>query len=312
MMSICGMCKKPEGNPDCAFCKDKKPSPTNEPKPRTVNASQLQQRNYNDRKASFLPNEEIPFSGLVQDFFPNGQKQHDFTYKNGVKIEGKSWYMNGQISSDLNQSQEVHWHSNGQRAFVKTSTNGLISDCSSWKNDGTKCPYTEFKSGNGILATWCNNAFYATAIKDGKVIDKYNGSLIDFANSYWCNKYRVSSPPAPPDERVFGKYTSIFQFFSGLMILSFLYFKFGIFLDFEQPTTWGILYCIFLLGISWLSSYFLFSPWLPNFIRNFFLPDRRWRLPGEDYPWYRQLAWGRVTIFVLITLTVFYNYFFDL
>ena len=49
-MSNCGMCNKPEGNPDCVFCKDKIPSVI-------VKYSELQHRSFNGKRGvSFLPN----------------------------------------------------------------------------------------------------------------------------------------------------------------------------------------------------------------------------------------------------------------
>ena len=72
-MSNCGMCKKPEGNPDCVFCKDKIPSVI-------IKYSELQTRSFNGKRGvSFLPNHEAPFSGRAEDSFPNGQKKGAIT-----------------------------------------------------------------------------------------------------------------------------------------------------------------------------------------------------------------------------------------
>ena len=258
-MNSCGMCQKPEGNPDCVFCKEKTPSVI-------VKYSELQNRSYNGKRGiSFLPNNEAPFSGRAEDSFPNGQKRCDYKIKEGVIIEGKEWYQNGQLKWEKSSTKSIMFFEDGVKREVKTYTNGLLSDCSAWKENRQKCPYTKLENGNGVLVWWEKNMDgydrpdHAFAFKDGREIDTWGLPWGSRGNFYsWLNK--INAPLEKPS--FLEKYRPIVQIFYGLVIPVVLYDLIGVELDFLKFKDFSLpqyLYCALLIGLSWIASRLLTS-----------------------------------------------------
>lgn len=253
------MCHKPEGNPDCVFCKDKIPSVT-------IKYRELQHRSYNGKRGiSFLPNYDAPFSGRAEDSFPNGQKRCDYKIKEGVIIEGKEWYQNGQLKWDKSSSKSISFFEDGVKREVRTYSNGLLSDCSVWKENRQKCPYTKLENGNGVLVWWekdmegYDRPGHAFAYKDGKEIDTWGlpgGSLGSFYT--WLDKINAT----PKKLSFLQKYRSFLQIFYGLVILVVLYDLFGIELEFSKLKDFSLpqyFYCALLIVLSWIASRILTS-----------------------------------------------------
>lgn len=259
-MSNCGMCQRPEGNPDCVFCKDKIPSVT-------IKYRELQHRSHNGKRGiSFLPNHDAPFSGRAEDSFPNGQKKCDYKIKEGVIIEGKEWYQNGQLKWEQSSSKSISFFKDGVKRQVKTYTNGLVSDCSAWTERRQKCPHTKLENGNGVLVWWqkdingLDEPGHAFAFKDGKEIDTWGLPGGNLGNFYhWLDKYRIR---APQSLSFLQKYKSILQILYGLLIPVVLYDLIGIELDFLKFRDFSLLqylYCVLLIGLSWIGSLMLTS-----------------------------------------------------
>lgn len=258
-MSNCGMCNKPEGNPDCVFCKDKIPSVI-------VKYSELQHRSFNGKRGvSFLPNHEAPFSGRAEDSFPNGQKRCDYIIKEGVIIEGKEWYQNGQLKWEKSPAKQISFFDDGVKRQVMNYTNGLLSDCSAWKENRQKCPYTKLENGNGVLVWWSKDINgidepgHAFAYKDGKEIDTWGlpgGSLGSFYT--WLDKIKAT----PKKLSFLQKYRPFVQIFYGLVIPVVLYDLIGFeleFLKFRDFSLGQYFYCALLIGLSWIGSVLLTS-----------------------------------------------------
>ena len=68
---------------------------------RTVTNNQIQYRGEYPNQIAYLPNQDTPFTGRVEDFHENGQKKEEGNYKDG-KADGlwTEWYENGQKSSE--------------------------------------------------------------------------------------------------------------------------------------------------------------------------------------------------------------------
>ena len=70
----------------------------------------------------YKPNSEIPFTGVVEDHYDNGQKYSEWRYKNGI--------LHGQY---------VVWHRNGQKREVGSFRNGKrVGLRIAWYSDGEK------------------------------------------------------------------------------------------------------------------------------------------------------------------------------
>ena len=213
-----------------------------------------------------MPNHEAPFSGRAEDSFPNGQKRCDYIIKEGVIIEGKEWYQNGQLKWEKSPAKEISFFRDGVKRKLMNYTNGLLSDCSAWKENRQKCPYTKLENGNGVLVWWekdmegYDRPGHAYAYKDGKEIDTWGlpgGSSGSFYS--WLDKYRIK---APQQLSFLQKHRSIFQIFYGLVIPVVLYDFIGAELDFLKFRDFSLvqyLYCALLIGLSWIGSLILTS-----------------------------------------------------
>ena len=88
---------------------------------------------------------ETPFTGVLVDKYPNGQKMVELHFKDG-KEEGLSteWYANGQkqlegTSKDgKREGLETHWHENGQKKSEATFKDGKKVSETKWDEEGNE------------------------------------------------------------------------------------------------------------------------------------------------------------------------------
>ncbi len=116
-----------------------------------INKSKLQERNGKKYKI----NQDEPYSGKVVDYYKNGQKKEEMTFKNGI-YEGSviQWYENGQKSVDINfkngkqDGPAIYWHKNGQKAtegyFKGGKRDGVYVE---WHENEKKNLEMSFKDG---------------------------------------------------------------------------------------------------------------------------------------------------------------------
>jgi TPR repeat protein/antitoxin component YwqK of YwqJK toxin-antitoxin module/RNA polymerase subunit RPABC4/transcription elongation factor Spt4 len=145
----------------------------------------------------FLPNEDVPFTGKYEKYYPNGQKEQEINWKNG-KIDGLSteWYENGQKSSEANwkgspNGSMTTWYENGQKKsegnWKDGKPNGLNTD---WYENGQKKSEGNWKNGkfDGLITQW-----YENGQKSFEANFK-NGDEIKGQSTYWDeNGQKVSS-----------------------------------------------------------------------------------------------------------------------
>ncbi len=156
---------------------------------------------------AYIPNDPLPFTGLLQKFYTNGKKEQETNFKDGKangmdtswyengqkQLEGNykdgkkidlitSWYENGQKQSEINikdgkaNGLTITWHKNGQKKgeanFKDDELNGLVT---TWHENGQKEAEANYKDGkkNGLSTSWYDNGQKQLEInlKD----DKQNG-----------------------------------------------------------------------------------------------------------------------------------------
>ena len=108
----------------------------------------------------YAPNDDKPFTGIVFDFYENGEKELDGNYRKGLMNgEWTYYHENGQIhgegrfidgdGSNLSELSGIpfngrsgrwkFWYENGQKSTEGTYRNGnLIGKYETWLDDGTK------------------------------------------------------------------------------------------------------------------------------------------------------------------------------
>jgi antitoxin component YwqK of YwqJK toxin-antitoxin module len=116
---------------------------------KVIAQEKLQERN----GIKFEINQDTPYTGAAESFHSNGQKSSLMHYKDGKQhgIE-TAWYENGQLKT------EWHWMYGDAMSAVK------------WKPDGTKCPLTNLRNGNGVAVWYHDNGQkkYEFNFKGGK------------------------------------------------------------------------------------------------------------------------------------------------
>ena len=86
----------------------------------------------------------IKRDGLYTNWYKNGQKRDELTYKDG-KFDGlyTNWYDNGQKESEgiYNDNKlegfSAHWYENGQKSFEGTYKDGELISKKYWNEDGS-------------------------------------------------------------------------------------------------------------------------------------------------------------------------------
>ena len=96
---------------------------------------------------------EVPFDGWGVVFNKFGKIDILSEFKNGNRYDGKI----------------ANWFDNGQRSHELNFRNGKLLSAHAWKYDGTKCPETHIKNGNGLLVQWHEDGtrLQETNFKDG-------------------------------------------------------------------------------------------------------------------------------------------------
>ena len=105
---------------------------------RVVDESRIQYRG--TENLIFLPNSVAPYSGVVQSFWPNGQKSKEFSVVEGVTQGSiETWYENGQKKED----------------FAMKS--GKVVSVEVWKPNGEKCPVSLIEQGTGVYVWYMSD-----------------------------------------------------------------------------------------------------------------------------------------------------------
>ena len=94
---------------------------------REIAKNKIQERN----GIYYEVNQTTPFTGLSQEFYPNGQKKEELSFKDGYPHGViTTWYENGQKRGELN-------YKGGNKHGVETE----------WRWDGTKISETRYDYG---------------------------------------------------------------------------------------------------------------------------------------------------------------------
>ena len=86
----------------------------------------------------------IKRDGLYTNWYKNGQKRDELTYKDG-KFDGlyTNWYENGQKRFELTYNDGIHnglltwWYDNGQKSFEGTYKDCELISKKYWNEDGS-------------------------------------------------------------------------------------------------------------------------------------------------------------------------------
>ena len=105
---------------------------------RVVDESRIQYRGIEN--LIFLPNSVAPYSGLVQSFWPNGQKSKEFSVVEGIT--------QGSIET---------WYENGQKKEEFSMKSGKVISVEVWKPNGEKCPVSLIEQGTGVYVWYMSD-----------------------------------------------------------------------------------------------------------------------------------------------------------
>ena len=126
--------------------------------------------------------------GLVTEWYRNGQKKSEETYKDGKEIEGTEWhyYENGQkkeeVTYRIDKSRKgtdyalfTGWHENGQKRYEGTEKNNNYDGLwTYWYENGQKSSEGIYKDGefDGLWIVWYENGQKnrEETYKDGELI----------------------------------------------------------------------------------------------------------------------------------------------
>jgi antitoxin component YwqK of YwqJK toxin-antitoxin module len=121
-------------------------------------------------------NSQTPYTGWVKMTYENGQVKWLEQAKNGKRQLRADWHEKGMRAWEGNyKGDNIHglereWYENGQKKVEVYWNDGLIVTASSWLPDGSKCPLTNIKDGNGLSVTYHENGKkeWETHYRDGK------------------------------------------------------------------------------------------------------------------------------------------------
>ena len=119
-----------ESDPESTTDEKNDEKPVVSVRPRVVDESRIQYRG--TENLIFLPNSVAPYSGVVQSFWPNGQKSKEFSVVEGVT--------QGSIET---------WYENGQKKGEFAMKSGKVVSVEVWKPNGEKCPVSLIEQGTG-------------------------------------------------------------------------------------------------------------------------------------------------------------------
>ena len=92
-------------------------------------------------------NSDDPFTGIVVEYWPNGQKEQEWEYRDG-KLHGTTtnWYENGQKWSETEfrdgkaHGQMIVWYKNGKKQREGAFRNGKPISGKCWDKNGNPEP----------------------------------------------------------------------------------------------------------------------------------------------------------------------------
>ena len=82
---------------------------------------------------TYLPWDQVPFSGWKKSFYENGQIQFLQKFENGIP-----------------HGYAIAWYQTGLMKWKIVMNQGKIVTAQSWKPDSKPCPVTKVSNGNGI------------------------------------------------------------------------------------------------------------------------------------------------------------------
>jgi len=127
-----------ESNPEATIGEKNNEEPVVSVRTRVVDESRIQYRG--SENLIFLPNSVAPYSGVVQSFWPNGQKSKEFAVVEGVT--------QGSIET---------WYENGQKKEQFTMKSGKVVSVEVWKPNGEKCPVSLIEQGTGVYVWYMSD-----------------------------------------------------------------------------------------------------------------------------------------------------------
>ena len=81
--------------------------------------------------------EQIIQDGPYTEYYGNGQKEFEGSYKDGKEDGPSTW-----------------WYSNGQKSLEWSYKDGKPVTLVGWKPNGEKCPETNIVDGNGVVVIY--------------------------------------------------------------------------------------------------------------------------------------------------------------
>ena len=169
--------------------------------PNQVKIKSLQKRGEDGNQLYYLPNQEVPFTGIAVAYYRNGRKMTETSYKDGKQDGLKShwyesgqkwvernykdgkmhglytmWYENGQWRRTGNHMDGkmvgiwTHWYENGQQRDELFYFDGYKESAIVWKPNGEKCSITNVKAGNGVMVKYTDGGteWMRISYKDGE------------------------------------------------------------------------------------------------------------------------------------------------
>ena len=144
----------------------------------------------------YLSDEETPFTGRAEDFYGNGQKSGEVSFKDGKGYGlATEWYENGQkkregnFKDDKPEGLSTEWYENGQKKIEGNWKGGKRSGLwASWYENGQKSSEVNCKDGKqiGLYTSWHENGQQSSEVncKDGK---------LDGLSTFWYENGQKSS-----------------------------------------------------------------------------------------------------------------------
>ncbi|MEI6706009.1 MAG: MJ0042-type zinc finger domain-containing protein [Methylococcales bacterium] len=136
----------------------------------------------------YIPNSDEPFTGKYQEFYSNGQKKREASYKDG-KLDGliTGWFENGQKELEGNYKDgkqdglATGWHDNGQKQVEENHKDGKQDGLATgWYDNGQKEWERNYKDGkqDGLTTWWSENG-------QKKSEENYKDGKLDGLSTWW-------------------------------------------------------------------------------------------------------------------------------
>jgi|GEM_PF-221376 len=131
-----------------------------------------------------LPGEKLPFTGYMNEGYPNGKLKSRTAVLYGV-LEGESdgWYTNGQMQvreffkAGLSEGVRTTWHENGKQATEATIVGGKLNGpYRKWHDNGQLSEQMEMKNGeaDGVAISYYPSGYLKARARliRGKVLEQ--------------------------------------------------------------------------------------------------------------------------------------------